>query len=69
MGAQGQRPAGAQGQRSMGAQGQAVQGGASRPQPRDSQQAQGWQSRNFMTEDDDEFEFEFLNVDENEKNG
>ncbi len=37
-----------------------------KPQPKDNQQAQGWQSKNFMTDDDDEFEFEFLNVDGNE---
>ena len=66
-GTQGQRPAGAQGQRPSG-QGQTAQNGASRPQSKDSQQAQGWQSKNFMTDDDDEFEFEFLNVDDNDKN-
>lgn len=64
-GAQGQRPAGAQSQRPVGtAQGQSVQGSAPKPQPKEGQQAQGWQSKNFMTEEDDEFEFEFLNVDD-----
>lgn len=65
-GAQGQNPAGAQGQRPAG-QGQAAQNSASKPQQKDSQQAQGWQSKNFMTEEDDEFEFEFLNVDNKDK--
>ncbi len=68
-GTQGQRPTGAQGQKPAGTQGQAAQNSASRSQPKDSQQAKGWQSKNFMTEDEDEFEFEFLNVDENENNG
>lgn len=63
---QGQNPAGVQGQRPAG-QGQASQNSASKPQPKDNQQAQGWQSKNFMTEDDDEFEFEFLNVDNKDK--
>lgn len=65
-GTQGQRPVGAQGQRPAG-QGQAAQNSTSKPQTKDGQQAQGWQSKNFMTDDDDEFEFEFLNVDENAK--
>ena len=72
-GAPGQRPAGAQGQRPVGAQGQKAAGQGQpvpnsglKPQPKDNQQAQGWQSKNFMTDDDDEFEFEFLNVDGNE---
>lgn len=65
-GVQGQRPAGAQGQRPVGSQGQPVANNASRPQPKENQQ-QGWQSKNFMTDDDDEFEFEFLNVDNNGK--
>ncbi len=68
-GAQGQRPSGAQGQRPAGAQGQKPQApnqnNASRPQTKDNQQGQGWQSKNFMSDDDDEFEFEFLNVDSN----
>lgn len=66
---QGQRPAGsAQGQRPEGtAQGQkptaSRQSAPSKPQPKGSQQDQGWQSKNFMSEDDEEFEFEFLNMD------
>ncbi len=32
-----------------------------RPRPRTDDQ--GWQSRNFMAEDEDEFEFDFLNQD------
>ena len=54
--AQGQRPVGAsQGQRPAGAQGQ-------RPA-----QKQGWQSKNFMADDEEEFDFEFLNADEDKK--
>lgn len=65
---QSQRPVGAQGQRPA-SQGQPAQNSASKPMPKDGQQAQGWQSKNFMTDEDDEFEFEFLNVDSSEKNG
>lgn len=58
--AQGTRPAGApQAQQRPAAQGQRPQGG----RPAGSAQGQqnpGWQSKNFMA-DDDEFEFEFLN--------
>ncbi len=71
---QGGRPAGAQGQRPQGArpaeqppqgnqrpasQGQRPQG--NRPASQ-GQQNPGWQSKNFMA-DEDEFEFEFLNYD------
>lgn len=34
-----------------------------KPQPKSSQQTQGWQSKNFMADDEEEFDFEFLNVD------
>lgn len=57
---QGARPAGAsQGQQRPAAQGQRPQGG--RPAGNaQGQQSPGWQSKNFMA-DEDEFEFEFLN--------
>jgi len=62
--AQGARPAGAsQGQRPQSQQRPAAQG--QRPQgnrPAQGQQSPGWQSKNFMA-DEDEFEFEFLNYD------
>lgn len=69
---QGARSAGAQGQSSQTSQSQqrpasqrpAAQG--QRPQgnrPAQSQQPPGWQAKNFMADDDDEFEFEFLNYD------
>lgn len=55
----GGRPAGApQGQQRPAAQGQRPQGN----RPAQGQQSPGWQSKNFM-EDEDEFEFEFLNYD------
>ena len=54
---QGARPAGgAQSQRSAGA-----------PQGQKQTGSQGWKSRNFMSEDDDEFEFEFLNYEGDEE--
>jgi len=57
--AQGARPAGApQGQQRPAAQGQRPQGN----RPAQNQQSPGWQSKNFMA-DEDEFEFEFLNYD------
>ena len=64
--AQGQRPAGtSQGQPRQAAQGQrpaqqSPKSGASQGQPNP-----GWQSKNFMA-DDDEFEFEFLNYEGDE---
>lgn len=55
----GGRPAGApQGQQRPAAQGQRPQGN----RPAQGQQSPGWQSKNFMA-DEDEFEFEFLNYD------
>lgn len=73
---QGQRPAGArpggapqgsaQGQRPMGARpAGAPQEGTQGQKPAGNQQ--GWQSKNFMADDDDEFEFEFLNYDGDEE--
>ncbi|MCM1188275.1 MAG: SH3 domain-containing protein [bacterium] len=69
----GQRPAGAQGssQRPAGAQGSSqrpagAQQGSGQGQKSSGNQ-QGWQSKNFMAEDDDEFEFEFLNYDGDEE--
>ncbi|MCM1191616.1 MAG: SH3 domain-containing protein [Butyrivibrio sp.] len=65
---QGQRPAGdrpagsSQGQRPAGSgQGQSASG------QKPGQGQQGWQSKNFMSEDDDEFEFGFLNYDGTEE--
>ena len=73
---QGQRPAGpSQGQPRQASQGQSTAGSAQgqRPAPQSSrsgasqgQQGSGWQSKNFMA-DDDEFEFEFLNYEGNEE--
>jgi len=65
---QGNRPAGApQGNRPAGApQAQKpVQGGA-KPENKQGNSQPGWQSKNFMA-DDDEFEFEFLNYDGEEE--
>lgn len=72
-GPQGQRPAGQKpaegGQRSQGAKPVGQQG--HRPGEtsgkKPAQGQQGWQSKNFMSEDDDEFEFGFLNYDEPEE--
>lgn len=71
---QGQRPAGP---RHSGApQGQKPSGAAQESRSAESHQgqnpsgqkpAQGWQSKNFMSEDDDEFEFGFLNYDGTEE--
>lgn len=56
---QGARPSGAvQGQQRPAAQGQRPQGN----RPAQGQQSPGWQSKNFIS-DEDEFEFEFLNYD------
>lgn len=61
---QGARPSGAsQGQQRPAAQGQRPQG--NRP-ANQGQQSPGWQSKNFMA-DEDEFEFEFLNYDGDEQ--
>lgn len=54
---QGARPSGTQGQQRPASQGQRPQGN----RPAQGQQP-GWQSKNFMA-DEDEFEFEFLNYD------
>ena len=64
------RPAAPQGARPVAPQGRPVAPQGSRPaapqgrpaQPR-REETQGWQSKNFMAEDD-EFDFEFLNLDE-----
>jgi len=79
---QGARPAGEpQGMRSVGEprgkrpadapQGarpaQASQDNGQKSQPKNSQQAGGWQSKNFMADEDDEFEFEFLNYETDEQ--
>lgn len=74
--AQGQRPAGAaQGQPRQAAQGQrpasSTQGQrpaqqSSQSRAHQGQQSPGWQSKNFMA-DDDEFEFEFLNYEGDEE--
>lgn len=64
---QGARPAGTQGHKPReisGETGQADRQGSSDRKPAQGQQ--GWQSKNFMSEDDDEFEFGFLNYDETE---
>ncbi|MCM1215714.1 MAG: SH3 domain-containing protein [Lachnospiraceae bacterium] len=60
---QGARPSGAaQGQQRPASQGQRPQGNRSAQ----GQQSPGWQSKNFMA-DEDEFEFEFLNYDGDEQ--
>lgn len=70
--AQGSRPSGiSQGQRPSGnVQGQRQSDAARESRPTEGRQkvsgqkpAQGWQSKNFMSEEDDEFEFGFLNYD------
>ena len=76
----GARPAGTRpvesGQRPMGArpaeagQGSGQRPGGTRPAggaQRSGNAEQSWQSRNFMADDDDEFEFEFLNYDGDEE--
>ena len=76
----GARPAGTRpvesGQRPMGARpAEAGQGSGQRPggtrsaggAQRSGNAEQSWQSRNFMADDDDEFEFEFLNYDGDEE--
>ena len=69
---QGARPAGApQGQRPAGApQGQRPQGTPQAAQNQTSKnagQGQSWQSKNFMADDDDEFEFEFLSYENDDE--
>lgn len=77
--AQGQRPSGTvQGQRPSGTQGQRPSGTVQSQRPAGTSQgqsasskpsgsSQGWQSKNFMANEDDEFEFEFLNYDGDEE--
>lgn len=65
---QGTRPANAQGKRPAeepGRQGSPDRQGSS--ERKAAQGQQGWQSKNFMSEDDDEFEFGFLNYDGTEE--
>ena len=61
--AQGQRPQGsrpaAQGQQRPAPQSQRPQGGGTEQ----TRQNSGWQAKNFMADDEDDFEFEFLNYD------
>lgn len=74
---QGQRPTGAsQGQRTAGERPAGSGQGQKAPEARQGQSAsgqkpaqgqQGWQSKNFMSDDDDEFEFGFLNYDGTEE--
>ncbi len=65
-GSQGGRPAGTpQGARPAGGAQSQRPAGASSGQKQTG--SQGWKSRNFMSEDDDEFEFEFLNYDGDEE--
>ena len=76
--ATGSRPAGTQGTRPAGAPAGSRPAGTqgTRPaapqenRPAGAQQTAkkpGWQSKNFMADDDDEFEFEFLNYDGEEE--
>lgn len=67
-----QRPVGSQGQNpAAGAQGQKPAGtsrtDAAKPQQKEAQTTQGWKSKNFMADEDDEFEFSYLNVDNNDE--
>lgn len=67
-----QRPVGSQGQNpAAGAQGQKPAGSsrtdAAKPQQKEAQPTQGWKSKNFMADEDDEFEFSYLNVDNNDE--
>ena len=66
---QGQRPAGtSQGQRPAGnTQGQRPAGPSQNQRPAGTPQGQRPQPKNFMSEDTDEFEFEFLNYDGDEQ--
>lgn len=64
---QGQRPAGSsQGQPRQASQGQRPAQQSSQSRASQGQQGPGWQSKNFMA-DDDEFEFEFLNYEGDEE--
>lgn len=66
---QGQRPAGTapQGQRPAGAAQQGQRPAGTAQQGQRPAQKQGWQSKNFMADDEEEFDFEFLNADEDKK--
>lgn len=70
---QGQRPAGArpagtpQGQPPVGERPEQPAAGKPKPQPKQGNTQPGWQAKNFMADDDDEFEFEFLNYDGDEE--
>ena len=62
---QGQRPASQGGRRPEGTPGQASQGGKQRQAVQGG--GQKAQPKNFMAEDDDDFDFEFLNYDGEEE--
>lgn len=70
---QGQRPAGErpvgapQGQKTVGDRPADARQGQSASAQKPAQGQQGWKSKNFMSEDDDEFEFGFLNYDGTEE--
>ena len=71
--AQGQQRPAAQGQRPQGSRPQGAAQGQQRPAPQSqrpqgggteqARQNSGWQAKNFMADDEDDFEFEFLNYD------
>ncbi|MDE5587792.1 MAG: SH3 domain-containing protein [Acetatifactor sp.] len=64
----GERPAGApQGQKPAGERPADARQGQSASAQKPAQGQQGWKSKNFMSEDDDEFEFGFLNYDGTEE--
>lgn len=64
----GERPAGApQGQKPAGERSADARQGQSTSAQKPAQGQQGWKSKNFMSEDDDEFEFGFLNYDGTEE--
>lgn len=64
----GERPAGApQGQKPTGERPADARQGQSASAQKPAQGQQGWKSKNFMSEDDDEFEFGFLNYDGTEE--
>ncbi len=65
---QGQRPAGApQSQRPAGAPQGARPASQEEPQKSQRKGDQQWQSKNFMADEEDEFEFEFLNYEEDSR--
>lgn len=72
-GSQGQKPAGErhggapQGQKPAGERPADARQGQSASAQKPAQGQQGWKSKNFMSEDDDEFEFGFLNYDGTEE--